>query len=112
MFSESPLCRPPQCVFYHLAYGLAQFCVPKLLAHDQTAVNSLPQCLAYERPLDRTSFDQIKNRSQRPSVFVARSGLYFALEQVAIMEHDDARNIAVAPEVRRNGHMELRRVQV
>ena len=28
------------------------------------------------------------------------------------MEHDNARDIAVTPEVRRNGHMELRRVQV
>ena len=30
----------------------------------------------------------------------------------AIMQHHDARNIAVAPEVRRNCHVELRRVQV
>ena len=87
-------------------------CVPKLLARDQPAVNSLPQRLTYKRPLDRASLYQIKNRSQRPSVFVARSGLYFALEQVAIMEHDNARDIAVTPEVRRNGHMELGRVQV
>jgi len=75
-------------------------------------VNSLPQRLTYKRPLDRAGLYQVKNRSQRPSVFVARSGLNFALEQVAIMEHDNARDIAVTPEVCRNGHMELGRVQV
>lgn len=112
MFSESPLCSPPQCIFDHLACRLAQLCVPKLLARDQPAVNSLPQRLTYKRPLDRPGLYQVKNRSQRPSVFVARSGLYFALEQVAIMEHDNSRNIAVTPEVRRNGHLEFGRVQV
>jgi hypothetical protein len=84
---------------------------PKLPACDQTAVNSLPQRLAYKRPLGRAGLYQMKNRSQRPSVFVARSGLYFAPEQVAIMEHDNAWDFAVAPKVRRNGHLELRRAQ-
>src|ERR1019366_4523353 len=112
MFSESPLCSPPQCIFDPLACRLAQLCVPELLAGDQPAVNSLPQRLTYKRPLDRAGLYQVKNRSQRPSVFVARSDLYFALEQVTIMEHDNARDIAVTPEVRRNGQMELGRVQI
>jgi len=87
-------------------------CVPKLLARDQPAVNSLPQRLTYKRPLDCAGFYQVKNRPQRPSIFVARSCPYFALEQVAIMKHDNAWDLAVTTEVRRNGHMELRRVQV
>src|ERR1022692_4452106 len=112
MFSESPLCSPPQCIFDHLACRLAQLCVPELLAGDQPAVNGLPQRLTYKRPLNRAGLYEVKNRSQRPSVIVARSGLDFALEQVAIMEHDNAWDIAVTPEVCRNGHMELGRVQV
>ena len=40
MFSESPLCSPPQCIFDHLACRLAHLCVPKLLARDQPAANA------------------------------------------------------------------------
>ena len=28
------------------------------------------------------------------------------------MKHEDARNLAVAPEIRRNGHVQLRRIQI
>jgi hypothetical protein len=61
-FSESPLCSPPQCIFDHLACRLAQLRVPKLLARDQPAVNSLPQRLTYKRSLHRSGLYQIKNR--------------------------------------------------
>ena len=63
MFSESPLCSPPQGIFDHLVCRLAQLRVPKLLARDQPAVNSLPQRLTYKRPLHRSGLYQIKNRS-------------------------------------------------
>jgi hypothetical protein len=101
MFLESPLCSPPQRIFDHLACGLAQLRIPNLLTRDQSAVNGLPQRLTYKCPLDRASLDKVKNRSQRPGIFVAGSDLYFALEQVAKMEHDNARDIAVTPEIRR-----------
>src|SRR5216683_1274209 len=38
--------------------------------------------------------------------------LYVALGQVGIMKYEDAGYIAVAPEVRRNCHVELRRIQI
>jgi hypothetical protein len=82
------------------------------LARDQTAVNSLQQGLANERPLDRAGLDQIENRPQRSGVLVAWSSLYIASGQIMVMKHHDAGNIAIAPEVRRNRHMQLCRVQV
>jgi len=100
--TESPLCSRRSASSTILRAVSLGCRVPELLPRDQPAVNSLPQRLAYKRPLDRAGLYQVKNSSQRPSVFVARSGLYFALEQVAIMENDNSRDIAVTPEVRRN----------
>ena len=38
--------------------------------------------------------------------------LYIASGQVGVVKDEDAGNIAVAPEIRRNGHVELGRIQI
>ena len=106
------LCNSPQRFLNDLARRSAHSRVPNLLASDQTTVNSLPECLADEVPLDRAGLDQVENRPQRASKLEALRGLYVALGQVGIMKYEDAGNIAVAPEIRRNGHVELRRIQI
>ena len=63
-------------------------------------------------PLNCAGLDQVENRPQRASELEALCGLYVTLGQVGIMQYEDAGNIAVAPEIRRNGHVELRRIQI
>src|SRR5258708_35176320 len=70
------------------------------------------QRLSNEVPLHRAGLDQVENRPQRPSELDALSGLHVALREVCIVKYENAGNIAVTPEVRRNGHMELRRIQI
>jgi hypothetical protein len=84
----------------------------KLLARDQAALKSLAQRLTYKRRFDRVILDQIKNRPQLPRIAVAWSSLDISVGEIAVMEHDNPGNIAVAPEVLRNGHVELCRVEV
>ena len=106
------LCSSPQHFLNDLARRSAHSRVPNLLASDQTTVDSLPECLADEVPFDRTGLDQIKNRPQRASELEALRRLYITLGQVGIVQYEDAGNLAVAPEIRRNCHVELRRIQI
>src|SRR5213593_2313323 len=101
-----------QRFLHDLARRSTHLRVPNLLTSDQTTVNSLSESLADEVPLDGAGLDQVENRSQRASKLVALRGLYATLGQVGIMQYEDARNLAVAPEGRRNGHMELRWIQI
>ena len=112
MFWVSALCSPSQRFLNHFACRCAHFPAPNLLTSDQTTVDSLSERLADEAPVDRTGLDQVENRSQRASELEALRSLYVALGQVGIMKDEDAGNIAVAPEVRRNGHVELRWIQI
>jgi hypothetical protein len=102
----------PQRFLHDLARRSAHLRVPNLLTSDQTTVNSLPKCLADEVPLDGAGFDQVEDRSQRASKLVALCCPYVTRGQVGIMKYEDSRNLAVAPEVRRNGHVELRWIQI
>jgi len=102
----------PQRFLHDLARRSAHLRVPNLLTSDQTTVNSLPECLADEVPLDGAGLDQVEDRSQRASKLVALCCLYVTRGQVGIMKYEDSRNLAVAPEVRRNGHVELRWIQI
>jgi hypothetical protein len=52
---------------------------PELPARDQAALKSLTQRLTYKRGLNHSILDQIENRSQWPSVFVAWTSLHIAL---------------------------------
>ena len=62
--------------------------------------------------LPARGFDQVEDRSQRARKLVALRCLYVTRGQVGIMKYEDAGNIAVAPEIRRNAHVELRRIQI
>src|SRR5216683_1473275 len=75
----------------------------------RSAHSRVPNLLADEVPFDRASLDQVKNRPQRARKLEALRRLYVAVGQVGIMKYEDAGNIAVAPEIRRNDHVELRR---
>src|ERR1017187_5160839 len=112
MFWAAALCGSPQHSLHDLARRSAHWRIPKLLANDQTTVNSLPERLVDEVPLDGAGLDQVENRAQRASKLEALRGLYVALGQVGVMEYEDAGSLAVAPEIRRNGHVELRRIQI
>jgi len=112
MLWVSALCSPSKRFLNHFACRSTHLPAPNLLASDQTTVDSLSERLADEAPLDRAGLDQVENRSQRTSEFEALRGLYVALGQVAIMKDEDAGNITVASEVCRNGHVELRRIQI
>src|SRR5664279_5496957 len=52
----------PQRFLHDLARRSAHLRVPKLLPSDQTTVNSLPECLADEVPLDGAGLDPVKDR--------------------------------------------------
>src|SRR5205823_10344138 len=69
----------PQHILNELARRCAHWSVPNLLTGDYAAVDSLPERLADEIPLDRALFDQIKNRAQRRSKLETLRGLYVAL---------------------------------
>jgi len=109
---KTALCFPPQHFLYKLTRRSVHSRVPNLLASDQTTVNSLPERLADEGPLNGSGIEQVENRPQRASELEPLCGLYVTLGQVGIMEYQDPRNLAIAPEVRRNGHVKLRRIQI
>src|SRR5439155_22531339 len=62
--------------------------------------------------LDGAGFDQVEDSSQKSSKLVDLCCLYVTRGKVGIMKYEDSRNLAVAPEVRRDGHVELRRIQI
>src|SRR5713101_1301312 len=106
------LCSSPQNSLNGFAHRSAHLRVPNLLASDETAVDSLSERLADETLLHSADLDQIENRPQRASELEALRRLYIAIGQVGIVQHQDAGNIAVAPEIRRYSHVELRRIQI
>src|ERR1700730_4101672 len=112
MSSVTALRSSPQRFLHDLARRSAHLRVPNLLTSDQTTVNSLRECLADEIPLDRTGLDQVEDRSQRTSELIALCCLDVTRGQVGIVKYEDSRNLAVAPEVRRDGHVELRRIKI
>ncbi len=102
----------PQYVLYDLASRSAHSRVANLLPADQTTVDRLPQCLADEVSLHCVSLDQVKDRPQGSRKLQALRVLYVALGQVSIVQYQDSRNVAVSPEIGRNGHVELCGIQV
>src|SRR5262245_3395271 len=106
------LCNSPQCFFDDLANRSAHSRIPNLLPTNQTALDRLPQSLSNEVPFHRAALDQVENRPEGPSKLEALSRLHVGLGQVGIVKYENTGNIAVAPEVRRHRHMELRRIQV
>src|SRR3977135_3546019 len=108
----SPLCSLPEGFFNNLARRTIQLRVPNLWPSDETAVNSLSERLANETLLHGAGFNKVKNRPQRASELEALRRLYVLVSQVGIMKYEDAGNIAVAPEIRRNSHLERRRIQI
>jgi hypothetical protein len=56
--------------------------------------------------------DKVEDRPKRPSELEALSGLRIALREIGIVKYENTGNIAVAPQVRRHGQMDLRRIQV
>ena len=106
------LCNSPQCFFDDLADRSAHSRIPNLLPTNQTALDRLPQSLSNEVPFHRAGLDQVENRPKGPSELEALSRLHVARRQIGIVEYENTGNIAVAPEVRWHGHMDLRRIQV
>ena len=86
--------------------------VVNLLASDDPAVQSLSERLTDKALFHSAGLYQIENRRQRASKFEALRRRYVALGQVGIVKHEDSGNAGAAPEIRRNGHVELRRTQV
>ena len=101
-----------QYVLYDLASRSAYSRVANLWPADQTTVDSLPQCLADEVSLHCVSLDQVKDRPQGSRKLEALRVLYVALGEVGIVQHEDSRNLAVAAEIRRDCHVELRGIQI
>src|SRR5690349_10303005 len=112
MSGVTALCNSPQYVLYDLASRSAHSGVANLLPADQTTVDSLPQCLADEVSFYCVSFDQVKNRPQGSRKLEALRVLYVALGQVSIMQYEDSGNVAVSPEIGRNGHVEFCGIQI
>ena len=112
MFWVTALRSLPQSFIYNLARWPAHGPGPNLLASDEPSGDGLPECLTDEVPLNCAGVDQIKNRSQRSGKPEALRGLYFVLGQVCVVKHEDARDLAIAPEIRRNRHMKLRGIQI
>jgi len=112
MFRIAPLCSSAQDLLEKLARGPAQMCIPDLLASEQTTINGLPNSLSDEVAFDRTSLDQVKDRSERARELKALGRLHITLWQVGIMQYEDTWNIAVASEVGRDRHVQLRRVHI
>jgi len=106
-----PLCSLQED-FFNLSRRAVQLRVPNLLASDETSVNSLSERLANETLLHSADFNKVENRPQRAGEFEALRRLYVFVGQVGIMKYEDSGNTAVAAEMRRNRHVELRRTQI
>jgi hypothetical protein len=72
----------------------------------------LRQRLENETSLYCTRLNQIENRPQRPSEPEALSGLYVALGEIGVVQDEYSGNFAVAPEIRRHGHVQFCRIQI
>ena len=57
-------------------------------------------------------FWPVRCRPKGPSELEALTRLHVAPSQIGIVEYENTGNIAVAPEVRRHGHVDLRWIQV
>src|SRR5271163_3213351 len=99
MFLMVSLCSPSKYVRRNLPCGFAHVGISKLLARDQAAINCLAEGLANERPFNAAGLNQIKNRSERSGVLVARPNLYIWRRNVRVMKHYNSRHLAIAPEV-------------
>ena len=82
----SALCSSPQYVFNHFLGRATHSCVPKLLASDEAAVDSLSERLADEMLLHGAGFDQIENCPQRAGELKALRRLYIAIGQIGISQ--------------------------
>jgi hypothetical protein len=65
-----------------------------------------------ETSLCCTRINQVENRPQRPSEPEALSDLYVGLGKIRVVQDEYSGNFAVAPEIRRNGHVQLCRIQI
>src|SRR4051812_4432378 len=110
--SLAALCNSSQCFFEELADRSTHSRIPNLLPTNQSALDRLPESLSNEVPFHRVGIDQVENRPKGSSELEALSRLHVARRQIGIVEYENTGNIAVAPEVRRHGHMDLRRIQV
>jgi len=81
-------------------------------ASNQSPINRLSRRLTNEVLLYCPVFNEVNNRSQRPRVSIPRATLDTAFCKMAVMEYEDAGNLAITPEVGRNGHMEFGRIEI
>jgi hypothetical protein len=102
----------PQHVFNNSPGGVAHSRVLNLLASYQAAVDCLRESLADEVPLYRTGLDQVKNSPKNASQPEALGGLDISVGKVGTMQYENAGNLAIATEVRRDRHVKLRRIEV
>ncbi len=112
MFWETPLCGSSQCFLYHLAGRSTHGRVANLVPSDQASVQGLRQRLENETSLYCTRLNQIENLPQRPSEPEALGSLYVALGEIGVVQDEYSGNFAVAPEIGRNGHVQLCRIQI
>src|ERR1700690_3793627 len=84
MFWVPALRSPPQRFINDFACRSPHARAPDLLASDQATIDSLPDRLADEVPLDRTGLDQVKDRPQRASKLEPLCALHIAFGQVRI----------------------------
>jgi hypothetical protein len=101
-----------QYILYDLASRSAHSRVANLLPADQTTINSLPQCLADEVSLHCASLDQVKDRPEGSRNLEALRVLYVAFGHVSVVQYQDSGNVAVSPEIGRNGHVKLGGIQI
>src|SRR5258708_3274661 len=112
MSGVTALCGSPQHFINNLARRFVHSRVPNLLASDYAALNRLFKCLADEILLNRTSLNKVKDGPESASKLEAVCGRDVSLRQIGIMQYEDAGNHAIAPEIRWNRHVELRRIEV
>jgi hypothetical protein len=94
----------PKEIFKHPAVCITQLDTLDLLPRDQPAVERLSQGLPEKHSLNCIGFNQIENSSKGSSMLEALTRLYVLSGQVRIVQHKNARNFAVSPEVGWDGH--------
>jgi hypothetical protein len=92
------------CFFDELAGRLTHGCFLNLLTCNQSPINRLSRRLTNEVRLYGPVFNKINYRSQRPSVFISGATLDIAFCELTVMEYENAGNLAIMPEIDRNGH--------
>jgi hypothetical protein len=102
----------PEDFFEQLPHWIAEPGLPKICPRDQSSVERLLNGLPYEGPFDCADLHDIYDRSEWPGELISLRNLDVLRWHDSTMQNKDARHIAVPAKSWRNGHMELRWIDV